>query len=110
NYLGILELVGLFDAFLSEHLKRYGNCGRGNTSYLSSTNCEEIIDMMGEKLINTILEEIKLAKYYTISVYSTPDLCHIDQLSFTVRYVFSDEPAERFLKFVPILFDCVTTD
>ncbi|XP_045025610.1 zinc finger MYM-type protein 1-like [Daphnia magna] len=58
--------------------------------------------MMGEKLLNTILEEIKLAKYYTISVDSTPDLCHIDQLSFTVRYVFSDEPAERFLKFVPI--------
>ncbi|KAL7395864.1 hypothetical protein ABVT39_024568 [Epinephelus coioides] len=49
NYLGILELISQFDPFLAEHIKTYGQKGRGSVSYLSSTICEEFIDMMGEK-------------------------------------------------------------
>ena len=41
NYLGILELLSKFDPFQDEHLKKYGNKGRGTTSYLSSTIYEE---------------------------------------------------------------------
>ena len=40
--------------------------------------------------------------YYSISVDSTPDISHIDQLTFTVRYVHGCEPIERFIKFIPI--------
>jgi len=37
-----------------------------------------------------------------LSVDSTPDISHIDQLSVTVRYGLDDKPIERFLQFVSI--------
>lgn len=45
NYLGILELISNFDPFLYEHLKQYGNPGKGNVSYLSANICEEFISI-----------------------------------------------------------------
>lgn len=46
NYLGTLELLSKFDPFLDEHMKKYGNSGKGNPSYLSATICEEFIEVM----------------------------------------------------------------
>ena len=43
NLLGILELIAQSDPFLENHIKRYGNCCTGNTSYLSKTICDELI-------------------------------------------------------------------
>ena len=45
NYLGVLELIAQYDPFPSSHLAKYGNQGRGKPSYLSSTICEEIIEI-----------------------------------------------------------------
>ena len=45
NYLGSIELIAKFDPFLSEHLCKYGNKGRGNVSYLSSTICDELAEI-----------------------------------------------------------------
>lgn len=45
-----------------------------------------------------ILEEIKEAKYFSISIDSTADISHVDQLSFIVRYVQKDGcPVEKLL-------------
>jgi len=42
----------------------------------------------------------KITKYYSIVVDSTPDIAHIDQLCFVIRYVLDDgSPVERFLTF-----------
>lgn len=102
NYVMTLELLAEFDPFLDSHIKRHGNKGRGTTSYLSSKICDEVIDIMATKVLNTIVKEIKHAKYFSISVDSTPDISHVDQLSFIVRYVSEDGcPVERFLKFIP---------
>ena len=54
---------------------------------------------MGNKVLIKIISELKKAKFYSISVDSTPDL---DQLTFTVWYVKDAAPIERFLQFVPI--------
>jgi len=51
NNLGILELIAEYDPFLSSHLAKYGNQGRGRPSYLSSTICEEIIEIMGKRFL-----------------------------------------------------------
>lgn len=48
NFLGILELIAQFDPFLKEHMETYGGKGRGTTSYLSSTICEQFIGMMSD--------------------------------------------------------------
>ena len=102
NYLGVLELISKFDPFLAEHIEKYGNRGKGNPSYLSANVCEELVAVMGEKVLLAILKEVLTAKYYSISVDSTPDVSHVDQLTFTVRYVKDSDPVERFLQFIPV--------
>ena len=100
NYLGIIELLSKFDPFLQQHISTHGNPGRGRTSYLSSTILEELIELMGDAVFERILEELKSAKFYSISVDSTPDISHIDQLTCVLRYVLPSGPVERFLTFL----------
>ena len=111
NYMGMLELIGQFDPFISNHIKQFGNKGKGRASYLSSTICEEFIKLIGDKLLSVIIAEIQEAKYFSLSVDSTPDLCHVDQLTIIVRYVSmeTNEVVERFLCFLPIERHTVNT-
>jgi len=102
NYLGCLELISEFDPFLADHIQNYGNRGKGSTSYLSANICNEFINIIGKKVLTTIISEIKAAKYYSISVDSTPDLSHVDQLTFIVLFVKDGKPIERCLQFLPI--------
>lgn len=103
NYLGILELLSKFDPFLAEHMRTYGNKGRGTTSYLSNTVCEEFIALMGQRVQAEIILQIQRSKYFSLIVDSTPDLAHVDQITFVVCYVTTEgEIFERFLKFLPI--------
>ena len=57
---------------------------------------------MGKKVLSVIVDEIKTAKYFSISVYSTPDVMHVDQLTVIICYVLQSGHVERFLKFIPI--------
>lgn len=102
NYLGVLELIAEFDPFFKEHLNKYGNLGKGTPSYLSANICEEFLAIMGKQVLSIILSEINKAKYYSISIDSTPDVSHTDQLTFIIRYVKDSEPVERFIQFIPI--------
>ncbi|CAG5993067.1 unnamed protein product [Menidia menidia] len=103
NYLGILEVLAEFDPFLKDHIRKFGQMGRGNTSYLSSTICEEFIELMGAKTKQAIADELQASKYYSIIVYSTPDLSHVDQLTFIFRFVSKEgSVVERFVGFEPI--------
>ena len=80
-------MLSKFDPFLSEHITSYGNKGRGNPSYLSSTVCDEIICLMGNNVLQRIVEEAHKAKHFSFSVDSTPDISHVDELSFTIRRI-----------------------
>ena len=87
NFLGIVELLSKYDSFLSSHLAQYGNKGCGSTSYLTHSICDEIIHM-ANMVMEVIIEEVQQAKYFSISVDSTPDITLTNQLSITIRYVF----------------------
>ena len=52
-------------------------------------------------MLNIIISEIKQAKYYSVSVNSTPDITNVDQLTIIFWYVLPDGPVERFVKFIP---------
>ncbi|KYN00128.1 Zinc finger MYM-type protein 1 [Cyphomyrmex costatus] len=102
NYMMLLEIIAEFDPFLAEHIKSYGNKGKGSVSYLSSTICDEFIQIMSAELLKKIIAEVKEAKYYSMSADSTPDISHIDQLTFILRYITKGGvPKERFIKFIP---------
>ena len=100
TFLGIIELIAQFDPFLMGHLKEFGNPGSGKQSHLSPTIYEEIILLRQNYVRNYIVTELKTAKYFSVSVDSTPDLSHVDQLAVIVRYVVSGKPVERFLTFL----------
>ena len=103
NYLGLIELLAEFDPFLKDHLGKHGQKGRGHASYLSSTVCDQLICMMGEKVKQKIASEIQCAKYFPIITDSTPDMSHTDQLTFILRYVSEGgNILERFVGFEPI--------
>lgn len=76
NYMGCLELISHFDPFLRERVARFGNAGRGTPSYLSATVCEEFVYLMGECVLSEIVNDIQIAKYFSISVDSTLDVSH----------------------------------
>lgn len=100
NYMMCLELIAEFDPFLKAHIDRHGNPGQGKSSYLSSTICDELIEIMGRSVTESILKEVKTSKYFSIIVDSTPDVTHNDQLSFILRYVNEyGYPEERFVEF-----------
>lgn len=100
NYLGVLELLADYDSFLAEHIRLHANRGSGHTNYLSSTVCDELIEMIGKDILHIIVERVKKSKYYSVSVDSTPDMAHIDQLTIVLRYIEEAEPVERFITFL----------
>ncbi|KAF0714401.1 zinc finger MYM-type protein 1-like, partial [Aphis craccivora] len=56
---------------------------------------------VANSVLETIFKEVKAATYFSISIDSTPDITHIDQLSFIIRYVLPNgEPVERFIGFI----------
>ena len=77
----------MFDPFLSEHVENYGNVGTGKTNYLSKTVCDELVALMAKKVLQSISKEVKNSKYFGLSVDSTPDISHKDQLCIILRYV-----------------------
>ncbi|XP_047132593.1 zinc finger MYM-type protein 1-like [Hydra vulgaris] len=101
NYLGLLELLAEYDDFLGQHIKNLASRGSGHTSYLLSTVCEELVRLMGNRVLNEIISRLKLSKYYSVSLDSTADEGHIDQLTLIFRYMEQDRPVERFVKFLP---------
>ena len=98
NFLGVMELIAKFDPFLASHIATYGNKGSGHISYLSKNIYEEFILLMANSVLKQIVEEINMARYFSMSVDSTPDVSHADQLTVTIRYVSpnTNEPVERF--------------
>ncbi|XP_025420677.1 zinc finger MYM-type protein 1-like [Sipha flava] len=84
---------------------------RGDDEMLGSQNngnylgCLELISEFHPFLTDHIQNygnRGKGTKYYSISVDSTLDLSHVDQLNFIVRFVKDGKPIERFLLFLPI--------
>ena len=102
NYLGIIKLLCKYDPFLQKHIDTYGNKGKGTTSYLPHSICEELIKIMADKVLEQIIEELQQCKYFYLTVDSTSDITQTDQLSITIRYILPIGPGERFLGFVPI--------
>lgn len=84
NFLGTIELLALYDSFLKAHLLKYAQRGKSNVNYLSSEIYEELIEIINNRLLKKIIENIKKSKYYSISIDSTTDVGHTDQLCLTI--------------------------
>lgn len=63
NFIMAMKLTAEYDPFLSKHILKYKNSGKGNTSYMSFFTYEQFIKIMAEKVINTIVKELKSSTY-----------------------------------------------
>ena len=54
---------------------------------------------LGERVLDNIVTRVKKAKYFSVTVDSTPDASHVDQLTCVLRYVEDEKPVERFVSF-----------
>ncbi|KAL4132010.1 hypothetical protein QTP88_009231 [Uroleucon formosanum] len=74
----------------------------GCLKLLSNRICDEFIDLMSKTVLQCIVKEIKVSKYFSIIVDSTPDVTKVDQLTVAVRYICKDGlPVERIIGFLP---------
>ncbi|KAL4105277.1 hypothetical protein QTP88_020530 [Uroleucon formosanum] len=87
NFMMALELLAEFDPFISNHISKNSNPGKGHTSYLSYYIYEQFILIMSKKVENTIIQDINNSRYFSISVDSTPVLIHI---LFSINLPFAD--------------------
>ena len=57
---------------------------------------------MSDMVLDTIVAEVKAAKYFSISIDSTPDMSKVDRVTCILRYVPADKftPVEPFLHFL----------
>ncbi|XP_067130868.1 zinc finger MYM-type protein 1-like [Centruroides vittatus] len=107
-FLGILELLGKFDPVMQDHIQRIAT-KQIHQSYLSKTVQNEIINLIGNKLKNKIIDRIKYGKYFAVILDCTPDISHQEQMSLSIRYV-SDGTLpgsniaiyEQFIKFIHV--------
>ncbi|ENN80215.1 hypothetical protein YQE_03356, partial [Dendroctonus ponderosae] len=75
-------------------------------NYLGDKIQNETIKLLGDTIRNSILNEVKNAKYFAILLDCTPDVSHQEQISVCVRYVKLKNTGasveERFLTFYPV--------
>jgi len=55
NYLMAMEFMSEFDPILAEKIRKFGEYGSGHTNYLFSTTYEEIIQLISDKIRQTLL-------------------------------------------------------
>ena len=92
NFLGIFELLARRDPILKELQDRIKN---KNTKdhYLSPTIQNELIELLATEVEKENLQQLKLAKYFSIILDCTPNMSHHEQMSVILRYVLCNEEA-----------------
>jgi hypothetical protein len=76
----------------------------GCLSYFSPDVQNELINLLGKRVRQTIISAIQKAKYYNI-FDTTPDNAHTEQMSQIVRFVEISETVEikeAFIDFIPL--------
>ena len=86
-----MEVLAKFDPILGDHVNNIKasqeNPGtRMPAHYMSKTIQNELIEVAGNFVLDNIVNEVKKAKYFAITVDGTPDISHDEQISFVLRY------------------------
>ncbi|XP_008178665.1 zinc finger MYM-type protein 1-like [Acyrthosiphon pisum] len=105
NFLEIVMLLSKYDPVFKEHtdraiyksqksknrqtVSRPGRPG-GLVTFLSKTNVDYIIEIIGSLMKTTIAENIRKAPFFTIQIDFTQDINVHDQLAIIIRFVTDD--------------------
>ncbi|CAF1468940.1 unnamed protein product [Rotaria sordida] len=100
NFIALLkQRIDAGDHLLQSHLEK----GPRNSTYTSSSVQNEIIEVIHEYILSSILGRLAPSALYSIIVDGTTDSSNIEQLCLLIRYVDpqSHEIREDFLAFIP---------
>jgi len=89
KFLGLIEMLGKFDPIIIEHLQHIKN-KETHIHYLGHDIQNDLIEVMAKEVQKTIIQTVKLAKYYAIIMDCTPDTCRREQLLIVIRIVDMD--------------------
>ncbi|XP_065667996.1 uncharacterized protein LOC136088240 [Hydra vulgaris] len=79
-FLSLIELISHYYPLVAEHIASV-KAKKTKTSYFSPRIQNELIELLGQKVRNEILSNIKEAKYYSTLFECTPDASHKDQMT-----------------------------
>lgn len=88
-FIEIVKLVSKYDVALAKHLAQSNR----NETNMSPKIKNDKLKCMADETLNTILNEVKQTKYFTIIVYLTMDIGRIDQFYFSLRFL--DQQGEK---------------
>ena len=97
NFLALLEFHIVAG---DEPLKNHRETCHANARYSSKTIKNQIISLIGEYIRESVVQEIKEAKFFSVLCHEVTDYANLEQLSFVLRFVAKDcQIREEFLDF-----------
>jgi len=79
NFLELVQLLGNFDGVMPEHLRRVSS-KQCVDHYCSKRIQNELINLLGNKVLHNIQNRLKKNKYFSIILDYTPDLSHSENV------------------------------
>lgn len=83
-FLSAVNMIAKYNPKLKAHIDTHK---KGITFYFSPLIQNELIELMAVRVKTQIIEEVKIAKYFSILFDCTPDVSHHEQMSQILRYV-----------------------
>ena len=89
---------------MSQHLRRVVS-KETHVHYCGKNVQNEIINLWGNSVQENIFKRAKSAKYFSLILDCTPDISHVEQLSFTIRFLDVEDIAikEHFVSYKPVI-------
>lgn len=85
NFYELAQMISEFDAVMEMHLK-----SNARNKYLTPEAQNDLIKVIGDRIRNTILDQVRKSKYYGIILDCTPDVSRKEQMTVVFRYVHFD--------------------
>ena len=95
NFKCTIKLLSRHDELLHKRIKT----GPSNVTWLGHEIQNEVIQVLGKKVLSMITAEVHEAGKYTIIVDETKDVSKREQLSIALRYCHNSNVCERFVGF-----------
>ena len=81
NFLKLIHLQAQYDTVLQHHLQSAPR----NATYLSADIQNQLIQAMGDEVLDEITKQLKEARFFSLLVDETSDISRQEQVSFVLR-------------------------
>ncbi|XP_065665018.1 uncharacterized protein LOC101236624 [Hydra vulgaris] len=85
-FLNLIELISHYYPLVAEHVASV-KAKKTTTSYFSPRIQNELIELLGQKVRNEILSNVREAKYYSVLFDCTPDASHKEQMTQIISFL-----------------------